>query len=102
MKLYQYLLLMAFMVGCGEATEKNADAEVAASGGLTKRQVQFFLQEDLKLTAVVVTPGENGAFTATGKKSKADYEVELTPEANGMSYSWKNSKGKKGSGSFSK
>lgn len=99
------LALTTMMLGCGGSSGNGrsaADAEAAAAGLPTENQIRYYIAEDLKLESLKLVPAENGNFTATGKAARGvSYDIEITRTPGTLEYTWKDARGKTGSGGFS-
>ena len=100
------LLLVLPFIGCSpgptQSEVSEADAEATAAGVGKEAQVRFFITDELQLDALDLTHTGNGNFTGKGSRQDGiEFDIEITQEKGGIKYTWKNSKGKKGKGSFS-
>ncbi|GIW97188.1 MAG: hypothetical protein KatS3mg111_0521 [Pirellulaceae bacterium] len=77
----------------------QADAAAVAAGLATEYQIRYLLMDRLQLEELQLTHTGDGNYTGAGAThAGVTYDIKVTQEKGRIRYSWKNAKGRSGTG----
>lgn len=95
-------VICLFVVGCGPVAQKASSGGTEGSHIGNESQIQFFISERLQLASLNLRHTGDGNYTADAKGTDGlNYDIVIKQTPGEINYTWKNSRSKRGKGTFS-